>query len=134
MSDETATVSYPVRKPHDWDKVLSVALFRTTGSTMEEAANLAGVSKRTVWSWEHSEFMEEALAEVRSRWLQGAVTRARASLLAGLDEDPRLALDFLGRVDPGLNPKAALELSTPQDREFVVRHITEATVVGPDDG
>lgn len=63
--------------------------------------------------------------EAADRWLNGVVTRARAVLLRGVREDPRLALDFLSRVDPRLHPRAALELAQkPNDTEFRVIHVT----------
>jgi hypothetical protein len=94
----------PVGKPHDYDKALSVAYLRLIDKTQEEAAELAGVSPRTVHSWEHSSWWPECEAEAGRRWLRGLEAKARSKLQS--DMDASLALKILERRLPELAPPA----------------------------
>jgi hypothetical protein len=95
----------PSAGPRSRETAISVAYLRTTGSTQEEAANAAGVDRRTVQRWEHSSWWPDVQREATDRWLAGAVGKARRALLRALeDADGALALRVLERVVPELAP------------------------------
>ena len=94
----------PVTAPQDRDKAVSVALLRLLGASQEAAAEAAGAGERTVRQWETCSWWPEMLAEASRRWLAGLAAKARKGLERGVEEDGRLALKVLERLEPALAP------------------------------
>lgn len=91
--------------PKSRDKALSAAYLRTLGHSQEDAANAAGVNRRTLQRWEHSSWWPGIEREAADQWLSGAVGQARRALLLALAKpDGPLALRILERVVPELAP------------------------------
>lgn len=100
-----------VHSPRDPELATSAAYLRLTGHTQQEAADAIGVDRVTVARWEASEWWAEYSTIARERWLAGMAAKSRRIVEDGMETDPRLAMTVLERLEPALNPKAALEVS-----------------------
>lgn len=99
--------------PRNRETALSAAYLRTLGSSQEEAANAAGVHRRTLQRWESSSWWPSVQREAEDKWLRGTVGQARKALLQALQApDGALALRILERTVPALAPPSQrVELS-----------------------
>lgn|GEM_PF-3027195 len=104
MPNETANSTDPVKKPHSWDKAVSAAYLRLLGNSQEASARSAGISPRSLVSWETCSWWPQAKQEAKERWLNDLVAKARVSIEAGVQDDPNLALKILERLDLDLRP------------------------------
>jgi hypothetical protein len=80
-----------VTGPHHWDKVVSAAYQRTLGATQEKAAEAVGVCRRTMYSWERSEFWNRAMDEAHRRWCAGIVANTKNAILEALGDPAEYA-------------------------------------------
>ncbi len=103
----------PIGAPRNREKALSAGYLRLLGHTQQEAANAAGVNRRTLQRWECSSWWPGIQHEAEDRWLAGTVGKARSALLQALEQpDGPLALRILERVVPELAPPSQrVELS-----------------------
>lgn len=95
------------KKPQDWDKAVSVAHLRLLGATQDQAAVNAGAGKRTICSWEASDWWPEAQAEAKQRWLQGCDGLAMEGMVRSFRDPNEYASSskwWLDRREPALAP------------------------------
>jgi len=93
--------------PKDWEKAVLVAYWRTMDATQPQAAEVVGVSLRTVSVWENSVWWPEALAEGRRRFfgkLSGIACRNVLEGLSDRDEKFGMAKWVSDRLTPELSP------------------------------
>ena len=107
MSNKPAEIARTEAEAARFEKMVSVAYMRLHGYSQADAADAAGVSERTVWTWEHERAdWPEAVQTARDRWLSGLAGQARSTLKAALKDaaNGKLALDVIERLDPALLP------------------------------
>ena len=110
---ETAVSETTQKRPRNWDNRVSAAYFRMCGFTQKDAAKAAGISERTIRTYESHESWGDAKDEARNRWFVSLDVRARGALYRDLDESGKgdLGLKVLERMDDRLAPpKIAHEL------------------------
>jgi len=83
---KTPTIASAVQRPRDWDQAISVAYLRMLGTTQEIAGTSAGVSERTVSTWEGSDWWPHAVAEARHRWLRNVDAATMSGVLDWLKD------------------------------------------------
>jgi len=74
------------KKPHNWEKVVSVAYLRLLGATQEQASISAKVSESTIHDWERSEWWRQAQFEANQRWLSDVDSATRHALLKNVTQ------------------------------------------------
>lgn len=102
--------------PRDRDQALSCAYLRHLGASQEEASKATGISARTLSRWESCSWWRDVQREAADRWLAGLAARARRGLERAVEEDGRLALSVLERLDVALappKPRDAVEAKEP---------------------
>ena len=107
MSDKPAEIKRTEAEAARFEKMVSVAYMRLHGYSQADAADAAGVSERTVWTWENERAdWGDAVQTARDRWLAGLAGQARSTLRAALKDaqNGKLALDVIERLDPALLP------------------------------
>ena len=98
-----------VRKPHNWDKAVSVAYLRLLGLSQKKAAKGAGIGERTLARWELSEWWPLACAEAVDRWMQQVEIEARSTVMQAVKEgDVATAWKVLERINRRLAPPRQL--------------------------
>ena len=117
---KTAASRDPVRRPVNWDKVISVAYLRLLGASQSVAAEQAGASERSVRSWEACSWWKDALVEARQRWLRGGDAAAMRGLLKALSSETEYATTSRWWAD-----RRIPELAPPNQK-------VDATISGPD--
>ncbi len=123
-----AAASSADTKASHWDNRVAVAYLRMMGATQRGAAEGAGVSLRTVQTYEKHPSYPEAREEARERWCKNVSDLARTRLINSLkkkgdkddsgegqgDASPELALKIVERIDPELAPpRVRSEISGP---------------------
>ena len=103
MRDMSQTNS-PVGQPNDREKAISAAFLRHVGATQVDAASAAGVDRRTLQRWEQSSWWPDVQRDAADRWLSGLAAQCRRGLEAAVEDDGRLALSVLERLEPALAP------------------------------
>lgn len=107
MSEKPAEIQRTEAAAAKHEKMVSVAYLRLHDYTQEEAATAAGISERTVRTWENERGdWPEVVQEARDRWLSGLAGIARSTLKTALKDaqNGKLALDVIERLDPALLP------------------------------
>jgi len=69
------------KKPHNWDKAVSVAYLRLIGATQEQASISAKIAESTIYDWERSAWWKDAQFEANQRWLSEVDSATRHALL-----------------------------------------------------
>lgn len=114
MAKKSAQKKDPIAKPHDMDKARSACMQRLLGASQKTAAEIAGVSVRTMVEWGKCSWWIELSKECQARWLQGLAAKTRVALDRHVDEDPATARFAGERLIPELAPpKLRQELSGP---------------------
>jgi transcriptional regulator with XRE-family HTH domain len=107
MSEKPAAIARTEAEAARFEKMVSVAYMRLHGYSQSDAADAAGVSERTVRTWENERAeWPDAVQAARDRWLSGLAGQARSTLKAALKDaqNGKLALDVIERLDPALLP------------------------------
>ena len=125
----------PVRRPHNWEKAISVAYLRLLGATQEVSAKQAGVGERTLRTWEGCSWWADAIAEARQRWLRGgdaAAMRGLSKALASETEYAATARWWAERRMPELKPPK-LQVDADVGGKAGAPLVTRIEFVNPED-
>jgi hypothetical protein len=123
-----------VKKPHNWDKVVSAAYLLATGDTQGDAAKKAGCSVRSLRDWMKSDFWQDAWNEAKRRWLHGAETFARRGIMSALvdkNEYAQMSRWVGERLIDELAPPTRRNEHTGKDGAPLVPLIAETEYVTP---
>lgn len=105
----------PEQLPTNWPRWLMAAYIRSMGASQKKAATAAGVSERTVRTWENEkpELWKRAREEARELWASDMDGAARARVLTAVrdEDDTQTAKWWLERMDPGLRQAKLEELT-----------------------
>ena len=115
MSQEvqvSSPMTSPAELPGKWPKWLMSAYIRDMGGSQKQAAVAAGVSERTVWTWENEkpDLWKRAREEARELWASDMDGAARARVLTAVrdEDDTQTAKWWLEKTDSGIR-QAKLE-------------------------
>ncbi|OFW58431.1 MAG: hypothetical protein A2Y75_01600 [Candidatus Solincola sediminis] len=80
-----------IHGPQAWDKIVSAAYQISLGAKREDAANIVGVDRRTLYNWERGPFWEKALAEAHRRWCSGIISSTKNAIAEALGDPQEYA-------------------------------------------
>lgn len=126
-----------ISKPHSWKAAVRAAGAVLIGATHEEAAEVAGVTSRTITNWRASSFWDQATEEARSHLLFDIEAYALRTVLKLTREgDGKAAMWALERLRPqDFRPSSNVDhtsggkpiaVATPESRAAAFQRALEA--------
>lgn len=98
-------MTVPVKRPNDWESVLSCAWARVIGLPPNRACEIGGVSVTTLRNWMDSDWWQDALDEARALLPKKLSALAIAALQSGLEANDQTTARYIAdRLIPELAP------------------------------